>query len=406
MPLMHMANAVLAGLAGLASATWPTATFAAFAQAAAPAAVAALWQSAAVAVALVLSMRLAPRVSAAHRFAAWAAGFAVVANLPFLPLLAHSGDVSAAAPLAAGGARPWLELDNRWGFAIAAMWLAASAFRAAELAFQSLRLRELWRGATPVEAEENLRALLDATLPARPPERPIEICTTRELDRPSVIGFLKPRILIPEWLFSRLTAGELDQVVLHEAEHLRRRDDWTNLLQKLFLVVFPLNARWPATKAWFGARRLRALMQLALRRSPSADCNSGNCCGAPRRFRWAHSSAGQNWFTACTVFCGASRRSIRWRLARWLASSVAAWSLDQLSSHGARSWLRLWSHRSLMRRQPSCRRRRLEPRASRVLPMHGPVNRARRPLTQCSTLRRNFTQLTRRPFCLQAATRR
>jgi len=28
---------------------------------------------------------------------------------------------------------------------------------------------------------------------------------------------------------------------MHEMEHLRRRDDWTNLLQKLSLVVFPLN---------------------------------------------------------------------------------------------------------------------------------------------------------------------
>ena len=30
-------------------------------------------------------------------------------------------------------------------------------------------------------------------------------------------------------------------MVLHEMEHLRRRDDWTNLLQKLALVVFPLH---------------------------------------------------------------------------------------------------------------------------------------------------------------------
>jgi hypothetical protein len=56
-----------------------------------------------------------------------------------------------------------------------------------------------------------------------------------------VIGFFKPRILIPDWLFARLTPGELQQIVLHEAEHLRRYDDWTNLFQKLCLVLFPLN---------------------------------------------------------------------------------------------------------------------------------------------------------------------
>ncbi len=54
-----------------------------------------------------------------------------------------------------------------------------------------------------------------------------------------MIGFFAPRILIPEWLYLRLTPGELEQVVLHEAEHLRRRDDWTNLLQKLAWFCFP-----------------------------------------------------------------------------------------------------------------------------------------------------------------------
>ncbi len=90
-------------------------------------------------------------------------------------------------------------------------------------------------------------------LPYPRTSRPIEVCTTHELDRPSVIGFLAPRILIPDWLLERLTPGELEHVVLHEVEHLRRRDDWTNLLQKFFLVLFPLN---PAL-AWMERRLCR-----------------------------------------------------------------------------------------------------------------------------------------------------
>ncbi len=233
-----IADAFRAALAGAGSHL--AAGFAALAQSAAPVAVAALWQSAAVAVALVLSLRLAPRVSAAHRFVAWAAGFVVIVGLPFLPIFAHasSSGVAGTLPLEAVPARPWVQLDSRWGFFIAALWLAASAFRIAQLAFHLIHLRKLWTTATPVEADESLRSLFVAASPAR---RSIELCTTRELDRPSVIGFFAPRILIPEWLFSRLTPNELEQVVLHEAEHLRRRDDWTNLLQKLSLVLFPLN---------------------------------------------------------------------------------------------------------------------------------------------------------------------
>ncbi len=243
MRLVHGSDSVLAGLA-----EWGNTAFAGFAHAAAPAAVTALWQDALIALALVLCLRFVLRISAAHRFAAWAAGFAIAALLPFLPFLEHSGAVIAATHAGGGTARPWLELDSRWGFAVAAVWLAASTFRAAELALNLRRLRRLWRGATPVETGRSLHAVL-AALPARR----IEICTTPDLDRPSVIGFIAPRILIPDWLYLRLTPGELEQVLLHEAEHLRRRDDWTNLLQKLSLVLFPLN---PAL-AWMENRLCR-----------------------------------------------------------------------------------------------------------------------------------------------------
>jgi beta-lactamase regulating signal transducer with metallopeptidase domain len=248
MPVMHIADAIFK-----ATAEWGSAMFPAFAQAAAPAAVAALWQGAAVAAALALCLRFAHGVSAAHRFALWTAGFAVVAGLPLLPLIVHSSGKSAAAPIPEAAATSLMHLDIRWAFIIAAVWLAASAFRAAELAFHMLRVRRLWKAATPIAGGIEINSRVRETLAAFSNAGRIEICTTRDLDCPSVIGFFAPRILIPEWLFSRLTPGELEQVVLHETEHLRRRDDWTNLLQKLSLVLFPLN---PAL-AWMERRLCR-----------------------------------------------------------------------------------------------------------------------------------------------------
>ncbi len=224
----------------------------AWSHAAAPIAVAALWQGAAVAAGLAICLRLAPRISAAHRFAAWAAGFAALVCLPFLPLLSQfNAGAASGIPVNLGeaGVRPWLQLDMRWGLAIAALWAAAFFFRAVDLAIHSLRLRKLWKSATPVEPAGSLHAsLAHLTLRGR---GPVQLCTTKALQRPSVIGFLAPRILIPEWLLARLTPGELEQIVLHEAEHLRRGDDWTNLFQKLCLAVFPLN---PAL--WWMERRL------------------------------------------------------------------------------------------------------------------------------------------------------
>jgi beta-lactamase regulating signal transducer with metallopeptidase domain len=203
----------------------------------------ALWQGVLVAGALALFMHFAPRVSAAHRFAVWSAAFAalvVLSLISLLPEFSSSVATAVAAHPAEQTARPWFSVDARWSLVIAALWLAASLYRAAGLALHSLRLRKLWKDAEPVELDERVAGLV-ADAVAGCSRGPVEVCTTKALQRPSVIGFFKPRILVPDWLFARITQGELEQIVLHEAEHLRRRDDWTNLAQKICLVLFPLN---------------------------------------------------------------------------------------------------------------------------------------------------------------------
>jgi beta-lactamase regulating signal transducer with metallopeptidase domain len=230
-------------------------TFNSMAYRAAELAVASLWQGALVACVLAFGLRFTPRISAGYRFAAWAAAFVALVGLPVSSILvefftgaAHQG-ISQTAGTAA---RPWLYVDPRWSVAIAALWLVASFYRAGDLTIHSLRLRKLWKDAQPVKLEERVQALL-ADAAADCGRGRVEVCTTATLQRPSVIGFFKPRILIPDWLYGRLTQGEMEQIVLHEVEHLRRRDDWTNLVQKLCLVVFPLN---PAL-AWIERRLCR-----------------------------------------------------------------------------------------------------------------------------------------------------
>jgi BlaR1 peptidase M56 len=205
----------------------PMSIFSEFARAAGPAAVTALWQGAVLSLGLTICLRVAPGISAADRFRAWAAGFAALLALPLLPLLngIHIGEGVVGSAAAAPVSRAWFEVDPRWALMIAGLWIAASVWRAADLAVHALKLRKVWKDTEPIEFDG----------------AGVEVCATRALDRPSVIGFFRPRILIPAWLLERMTAAELEQVVLHEAEHLRRRDDWTNLLQKLALVVFPLN---------------------------------------------------------------------------------------------------------------------------------------------------------------------
>ncbi len=199
---------------------------------AASALVAGLWQGLLLCAATGVVVKALPGTTARLRFAVWLAVFCVSVAMPFVVLFS-----TLSAGQAASVAASHLVIDPRWSYLLAAVWLLAAAYRVVELALQGLGLRSLWRSAAPVPDEPLSRLDLPLTVAGRR----VEICTSGEVDRPSVIGFFAPRILIPEWLLAQLTATELNHIVLHEIEHLRRRDDWANLLQKIGLVLLPLN---------------------------------------------------------------------------------------------------------------------------------------------------------------------
>jgi hypothetical protein len=188
-----------------------------------------VWQGVVLAAGVGLCLRLVPRTTAAVRFVLWSAVFLVLALLPFV----RNGAVRMAGRAAA--AHSPVHVDVRWSFAIAAIWVLLSVVRAGNLGISAVQLRRIWKRATPVEdgwfgSEGSASGL-----------RRAQLCTSEDVDCPSVIGFFSPRVLIPAELYGRLTKTELEQIVLHEMGHLRRADDWINLLQKLGLVLFPLN---------------------------------------------------------------------------------------------------------------------------------------------------------------------
>jgi hypothetical protein len=218
---------------------------------AAQALIAGLWQGIALAVITGLVLRLLPGTTASARFAVWTAVFCASTAMPLAHLFAANS-----APAAATSNH--FVFDPRWSYLLAAIWLGASLLRLIKLAFEAVSLRKLWSEAKPLAAELLEASGFDQPQPIdtssrperseveRPPHfasftRQVQVCTTPDVDRPSVIGFFAPKILIPDWLCAQLSATELRHIVLHEMEHLRRRDDWLNLLQKIGLVLFPLN---------------------------------------------------------------------------------------------------------------------------------------------------------------------
>lgn len=234
-------------------------TIAALAHAAAPMAasaastlVSAAWEGTVLVVALALCLRLFPGLSAAARSVVWVNAFLLLVLLQILPYVGAQPSTGIAPQSAV------FHMGFAWCYASAGVWLFLSILRGAQLLLGAIRLRRLASRAVAVQPDAALQSLLQVRTAVAKIRRNAELCVSTEVERPSVFGFLHPRILVPPVLLERLTDEELRQVVLHEMEHLRRADDWTNLLQKLALVIFPLN---PAL--FWVERRLCAERELA-----------------------------------------------------------------------------------------------------------------------------------------------
>lgn len=128
------------------------------------------------------------------------------------------------------------------------MWALLSFVMLARLGFGYWKLRGLKAGATSAPAEWQMR--LRSLREINNVQRKTQLLISSRIAAPMSLGFLNPAILIPRTLFETLSESELEHVLLHELGHLRRRDDWTNLAQRLIEALLPIQ---PAVY-WIGHR--------------------------------------------------------------------------------------------------------------------------------------------------------
>ena len=170
------------------------------------------------------------------RFAVW---FAALLGIATLPLLGHWSAADSGLTR-----RSEFTMPASWALYISAAWLLIAAARLLRVGLGFWQLHQLRKSCVPVD-----RATLDAstlkTLEGFESPRPVELCVSDQLRVPTAIGFTKPMVAVPSWTIQELSTGELNAVLLHELAHLRRRDDWTNLVQKVVgAVLFFHPAVW------------------------------------------------------------------------------------------------------------------------------------------------------------------
>jgi len=126
-------------------------------------------------------------------------------------------------------------------------------------------------------------------------EGKVGLKVTLEARNPVVCGFIRPVILVPMELTARLGSRHLRSVLLHELAHIKRRDLWMNLLQRLMLIVYFYNPL-----LWAAERMLRKV------RDEAADEMVMNVMG--EKARWYH----ENLFNVSRL--GLSRPGVGFRM--------------------------------------------------------------------------------------------
>ncbi len=186
-------------------------------------------------------LRILRKQNSGTRFAVWFLALLAVAVLPLL--FAFSGGRPPFPTLGLSSSlRPAITLPGVWAQVVLSVWAVGVLIALAKLAAGFWRVLQLRRSCMPI-AEENLDPVFRKTLEAiRAREsaaaQAITIAASESVRVPAAVGFWKPTIILPAWTLQELPANDLNVILLHEFAHLRRGDDWTNLIQKIVHAVF------------------------------------------------------------------------------------------------------------------------------------------------------------------------
>jgi bla regulator protein blaR1 len=205
-----------------------------------------LWQSLSVAALVWLALRLIPRINAATRYAIWWATLGVVLILPFAPRLTAMLEPYSQ-PGAVKPVTTRLEMmpkplsrepitviitpgrGARWHLAVLSVWSAIVLWRLFQIGRSYFYLRGIKRRATI------------SPIPLPPVGRRADLLISPDIVSPMAVGFLRPAVVLPESLLEELSYPEREHVLLHEAAHLARYDDWSNLAIRVLAGALALH---------------------------------------------------------------------------------------------------------------------------------------------------------------------
>ena len=269
-------------------------------------------------------LRVLRRQNSGTRFAVWFLALLTVAVLPVLGSIGEGRALMAAgmssrisSEMASanswGSLRPAIAIPGRWALFVFVAWAFGACVAMMRLAAGLWRLRRLRLSCTPIVAADldpAVRKTVDAIgASASVVSGSITVSTSECVRVPAAIGFWKRTIVLPAWTLRELPAHDLNVILLHEFAHLRRWDDWTNLIQKIVRAVFFFH---PAV--WWIEKRISVEREMACDDAVLAE------------------TANPHGYATCLV--SLLEKNLAHRLAQRLTDK--RWSMAQAAVHRAR----------------------------------------------------------------------
>ena len=185
-----------------------------------------------------LLLQVFPKRDSRTNFAIW---FSTLLATAMLPLLSVYLESKAVAP---DGSTAMFTVSTSVAWYAFIAWAVIAFTGLARVVLATFQLRRLRADAMPIEME-SLPAEMRGLIEEAQKSRPVSVLVSDRLEVPTAIGFSRPAVILPAWMVESTPAEELKYILLHELAHLRRRDDWTNLAQKILkALLFFLPSVW------------------------------------------------------------------------------------------------------------------------------------------------------------------
>lgn len=138
----------------------------------------------------------------------------------------------------------WLEKVEAWkreyARPVAMLYFAGVVIQFLSLAFAWFRTRSLGKG-DPLLEDPVWLAKLDVLRKKLGVVKHITLHVSEKIKVPLTAGFIKPVILLPVAMISRLSPEQVESILLHELAHIKRLDYLWNMIQKVIESVLFFN---------------------------------------------------------------------------------------------------------------------------------------------------------------------